>query len=79
MLCPQRERLMSAYHDAVRAFEGCVERLRHLHDSDFVRVYQESETLRQACDQARKRLEQHVSEHACGGPAPSGGLKPVLV
>jgi len=58
---------MSAYYDEVRAFTESVGRLRDLSGGDFVPNYQQSEAMRQQCERARKQLEQHVSEHRCGG------------
>lgn len=66
MLCDKRDQLFEDYRHLVERLAAAVLALRDgSHTDDFDVVYGQSEQIRRDCDQARRTLEEHRSEHGC--------------
>jgi hypothetical protein len=60
----ERERIISEYHSAVKAYSDAVGRLIGLNGATFELAFQQVEELRAGCDKWRKALDDlESSEH----------------
>ena len=71
-MCPEYQRLMNSYGEAVRAFS---EIMAKFHDArwkpGFQEVVRQAENAKLAAEAARVLLEHHILEHGCGAMPPA--------
>ena len=67
MDCPERNRLVKDWHQAVQDFSKSVSRLRvcHRDERNFADQYQATELARLRVEDAYMKLERHRAEHGC--------------
>ena len=65
--CPDRERLIVQYHNAVVMFSASISRLKACNGDGkgFSATHRETELARLHAENARLMLEMHRSEHDC--------------
>ena len=69
MACKEKTQLVDVYHKTTEAFSAAVAELQELigtsSKQQYERLRHRSEGARLKMEEARQRLEQHVTEHGC--------------
>jgi hypothetical protein len=62
---PERDRLITEYHAAVKAYSEAVSRLVGLNGAEFDSAYKEAEALRELSEDRRATLETDQQKDSC--------------
>ena len=65
MICPERQRLATAYQEAVATYGNAAEGLQGLDGVEFDKAYEITKKTWLAVDAARMALETHQKQYRC--------------
>ena len=66
MYCAQREHLLAAYENAVRAYKAAVSGLSGQQGAQFAQANHALDRILATVEKARERVDIHQREHRCG-------------